>query len=79
MKERDTTADVPADLLAKVTLMVEKSGNPEGFDAVAWLSRWLADPVPALGGARPIDLIGTTEGRELVATTLDQMLSGAYA
>ena len=37
------------------------------------------DPVPALGGARPIDLMDTMEGQALVSTTLAQLQSGAYA
>jgi uncharacterized protein (DUF2384 family) len=59
--------------------VVQESGNPEGFDAATWMSRWLNDPVPALGGARPIDLMDTMEGQALVSTTLAQLQSGAYA
>lgn len=68
-----------ARLLGQVETMVEESGSPEGFNAAAWLSHWLAEPVPALGGARPIDLVDTMEGQALVSTTLAQMQSGAYA
>jgi hypothetical protein len=53
--------------------------NPEGFDAAAWMSRWLNDPLPALGGMRPIDHMDTVEGRALVSTTLAKLQSGAYA
>jgi uncharacterized protein (DUF2384 family) len=42
--------------------LIQESGNPEGFGAIAWMSRWLNDPIPALGGARPIDLMDTMEG-----------------
>jgi uncharacterized protein (DUF2384 family) len=59
--------------------MVQDSGNPKGFDLAAWISRWLNDPVPALAGARPIDLLDTMEGQALVSTTLAQLQSGAYA
>ncbi|MDB5359613.1 MAG: hypothetical protein JWO51_910 [Rhodospirillales bacterium] len=66
-------------LVGQLAAIVQESGNPEGFDAAAWMSRWLNDPVPALGGARPIDLMDTMEGQALVSTTLGQLQSGAYA
>jgi putative toxin-antitoxin system antitoxin component (TIGR02293 family) len=68
-----------AKLVGQLEAVVQESGNPEGFDAVAWMSRWLNDPVPALGGARPLDLMDTMEGQALVSTTLAQIESGAYA
>jgi putative toxin-antitoxin system antitoxin component (TIGR02293 family) len=68
-----------ARLVGQLEAVVQESGDPEGFDAAAWMSRWLNDPVPALGGARPIDLMDTMEGQALVSTTLAQLQSGAYA
>ena len=68
-----------AKLVGQLQAVIQESGNPEGFDAAAWMSRWLNDPVPALGGARPIDLMDTMEGQALVSTTLAQLQSGAYA
>jgi putative toxin-antitoxin system antitoxin component (TIGR02293 family) len=68
-----------AKLMGQLQAMIQESGNPEGFDSVAWMSRWLNDPIPALGGARPIDLMDTMEGQALVSTTLAQLQSGAYA
>ena len=65
-----------------VTAKVEKyisRLDPDGFDARAWISQWLREPLPALGGVRPIDLIDTMEGQALVATALEQTQSGAYA
>jgi hypothetical protein len=35
-------------------------------------------PVAALGGAVPLDLLGTMEGQALVSQVLGQMASGAY-
>jgi len=66
-------------LVGQLAAIVQESGNSEGFDAAAWMSRWLNEPVPALGGARPIDLMDTMEGQALVSTTLGQLQSGAYA
>jgi putative toxin-antitoxin system antitoxin component (TIGR02293 family) len=66
-------------LLGQLQTMVRESGNPEGFDAPAWLSNWISAPVPALGGARPLDLMDTMTGQALVSQVLAQMQSGAYA
>lgn len=73
-----------ARLVGQVEAMMEDAGvsvggGPTGFDARAWLAGWLTSPVPALGGARPIDLMGTMEGQGLVSQTLAQIGSGAYA
>lgn len=68
-----------ARLIGQVQAMVEESGTPDGFDATRWISRWLEEPVPALGGRRPLDLLDTMEGQTLVADTLARMQSGAYA
>ena len=68
-----------AKLVGQLEAMVRESGDPDGFDAAAWMSEWLKQPVPALGGARPLDLLDTIEGQNLVSTVLAQMQSGAYA
>jgi putative toxin-antitoxin system antitoxin component (TIGR02293 family) len=68
-----------ARLVGQVQAMVDESGNPQGFDAAAWTSRWLSEPLPALGGVRPLDLLDTMEGQTLVSSTLTQIQSGAYA
>jgi putative toxin-antitoxin system antitoxin component (TIGR02293 family) len=68
-----------AKLVGQLEAVIQESGNPEGFDAAAWMSRWLNEPVPALGGARPIDLMDTMEGQALVSATLAQVQSGTYA
>ncbi len=66
-------------LVGQLEAMIQESGNPEGFDAPAWMARWLKEPLPAFGGVRPVDLIDTMEGQALVSTALTQMQSGAYA
>ena len=50
-----------------------------GFDANLWLSRWLHEPLPALGNRKPMDLLDTMEGQALVSQALAQIQSGAYA
>lgn len=68
-----------AKLVGQIEAIVEESGNPEGFEAPRWLSDWLREPLPALGGARPLELLDTMEGQSLVSKALGQAQSGAYA
>lgn len=68
-----------AALVGQVQAMVEEAGAPEGFDAILWFRDWLAEPVPALGGVPPGELIDTFEGRQLVSSALAQIQSGVYA
>jgi putative toxin-antitoxin system antitoxin component (TIGR02293 family) len=68
-----------AKLVGQVQAMVEDSGDPKGFDARAWTAHWLNEPLPALGGARPANLLDTMEGQGLVSATLARIQSGAYA
>jgi putative toxin-antitoxin system antitoxin component (TIGR02293 family) len=68
-----------ARLVGQVQAMVEESGNPDGFDAAEWVSRWLREPVAALGGKRPLDLLDTMEGQSLVSQALARMQTGAYS
>lgn len=68
-----------ARLVGQVQAIVQESGTAQGFDATTWMSRWLNEPLPALGGVRPIDLMDTMEGQGVVSTALAQVQSGAYA
>ena len=49
-----------AKLLGQLEAMIQDSGDPTNFDARAWMARWLTEPLPALGGTRPADLVDTT-------------------
>ena len=68
-----------ASLIELVQTMIEESGNPEGFDAAKWVYRWIDRPLPALGGKKPVDLMGTPDGRALVHNIVARMQSGAYS
>jgi len=65
-------------LIGQVQAMVMESGAAD-FDAARWTAAWLQEPVPALGGARPVDFMDTMEGQGIVSRLLSQMQSGAYA
>lgn len=66
-------------LVEMVQTMVKESGDPEGFDARLWVTTWLAQPLPALGGKTPASYMDTAEGQKLVAELLAMSQSGAYA
>jgi putative toxin-antitoxin system antitoxin component (TIGR02293 family) len=68
-----------AKLVGQLEAMILESGNPEDFDSGAWMARWLTEPLPAFGGARPADLIDTMEGQGLVSSALAKLQSGAYS
>jgi putative toxin-antitoxin system antitoxin component (TIGR02293 family) len=67
-----------AKLVGQVEAMVKGVDDADGFDARAWTARWLSEPLPALGGARPLDFMDTMEGQALVSDTLARVQSGAY-
>lgn len=68
-----------AALVALVQRVVNESGDPVGFDARAWTTRWLRRRIPALGGACPAEYMATPDGRALVKTLIKRMQSGAYS
>jgi putative toxin-antitoxin system antitoxin component (TIGR02293 family) len=68
-----------AKLVGQLEAIIEESGDRAGFDAGAWLARWLTEPLPAFGGVRPADLMDTMEGHALVSSALAKLQSGAYA
>lgn len=66
-------------LIRNVRLMIEESGDPDGFDAALWLGTWLSEPLPALAGATPASYLDTLEGQKLLGELLAMSQSGAYA
>ncbi len=59
--------------------MVEESGQPQGFDAAAWVAGWMDRPVPALGGMKPAEMMDTAEGQSIVANLLSRAQTSAYS
>jgi putative toxin-antitoxin system antitoxin component (TIGR02293 family) len=68
-----------ARLVGQVEAMVEESGDPTGFNAAQWVAGWLEEPLAALGGRKPGDLMDTAEGQSIVSNVLARAQSGAYA
>ena len=68
-----------ARLVGQVQSMVNDSGDPRGFNAAEWVARWLEEPLAALGGQKPVELMDTTEGQTMVSNLLARIQSGTYA
>lgn len=68
-----------ARLIGQVEAMISESGEAQGFEATEWLSRWLREPLPALGNTRPMALLDTMEGQAMVSEALARIQTGAYA
>jgi len=66
-------------LIGQTQAMVETSGNPDDFDAAAWMAQWLDQPLPALSERRPAELMDTAEGQAIVSNMLSRAQSGTYA
>jgi uncharacterized protein (DUF2384 family) len=75
----DSRSALVAELTRLAAQMVAESGRGEYFDAASWVALWLHRTHAALSFKRPIDFIGTEEGRRLVLKLLAQQQSAAYA
>jgi hypothetical protein len=49
-------------LIGQVEAMVQESGDPEGFDAAAWVARWLREPLPNTGRASEVLIRAAASG-----------------
>ncbi len=73
-----------SDLLAGVQVMLDTiktaslSSDAANFNHGRWLSSWIAEPNPALGGVKPQDLLSTPDGQNAVINLLSAMLHGVY-
>ncbi len=66
-------------LVGHAQTLVDESGEPQDFNAAQWVANWLAQPMPALAGHCPAELMDTAEGQAIVANLLERAQSGAYA
>lgn len=58
--------------------VVSESGNKAPWDVDGWLTTWLEQPVPALGGVRPSELLQTEGGLEQLLRLLKCARSGVF-
>ena len=68
-----------ARLIGQFQTMVEASGNKEPFDAARWVAHWLEQPMAAIGGQRPSDLMDTPDGQACIAQLASRIQSGAFS
>ncbi|WP_066708480.1 MbcA/ParS/Xre antitoxin family protein [Curvibacter delicatus] len=79
MSDKLTRKEMAIDaLVTQVQKMVEESGDATGFDAREWLLKWLDRPLPALGGQRPVELLSSEDGLEVLTTLLARAQAGAF-
>jgi len=63
-----------------VQAMVQASGETaQEFSAPRGFAAWIAQPVAALSGLCPQELLDTADGREALGNLLTQMQFGVYA
>jgi hypothetical protein len=74
------TQETRRELEALARHIVGESTSPQaqGFDAIAWLDRWLETPQPALSGCTPMQAIDTPEGVLAVKNLMGAILSGVF-
>ncbi|WP_168426839.1 MbcA/ParS/Xre antitoxin family protein [Limnobacter sp. SAORIC-690] len=65
-------------LIGQVQNLVEKCGDPVGFDAARWLGDWAFSSNDALGCQRPADYFDTVVGQAIVADLLAAIRYGSY-
>lgn len=80
----DTGAVTRARFLAELVSIVKDAIPKEkaagaNFDAARWVSAWITSPLPALGGASPLEYLATDEQRAVVKRLLNNTINGDYA
>jgi len=66
-------------LIGQVEEIMSEAGDESvEFDAGAWVSEWIEEPLPALGNRTASELMDTAEGQQLVSRLLAQSVAGAY-
>jgi hypothetical protein len=68
-----------AALTQQVAPIVLESGDPNGFDAAAWVRCWINKPNPALGNRCPYEFFDDADGRARIVRLLAMAQSGAFA
>ena len=82
LRRQSETPDkqMPADLASKAWLFAETLAKAtEIFNGKEAAERWMSKPVMGLDGQRPIDLLQTVQGAELVNDFLTRLEYGVYS
>lgn len=66
-------------LIGQVEPIMADAGDASvEFDAGEWVSKWIKEPLPALGHRSPSELMDTPEGFSMVSRALAQSVAGAF-
>jgi len=69
-------------IAATLRRLIDDSGDQVAaatFDLDAWLARWLLEPLAALGGRTPAEMLRNPEGLRAVEQVLERMCGGLAA
>lgn len=70
---------MPAVLASNTRLLAETLAKAaELFGGLEAAQRWMSSPVMGLDGARPVELLRTSQGAQLVTEFLDRLEHGVY-
>jgi putative toxin-antitoxin system antitoxin component (TIGR02293 family) len=67
---------------ATLRRLLEESGDAEqlkSFDLEAWVAQWMREPLPALAGKTPAEMLRNPEGQRAVEQVLERMRGGLPA
>lgn len=69
-------------VVAQLRQLLAESGDPQrtkDFDLESWVSDWIKEPLPELGGSTPAALLRNPEGQRVVESLLERMRGGLAA
>jgi len=69
-------------VVARLRQLLAESGDPaqaRDFDLEAWVSAWVKEPLPELGGATPAALLRNPDGQRVIDALLERMRGGLPA
>ena len=69
-------------VVATLRKLLEESGDPEQlkeFDLGGWVSQWMREELPELGGKTPAQMLRNPEGQRAVEQVLERMRGGLAA
>ena len=69
-------------IAATLRRLLQESGDPEAletFDLDTWLAGWMREPLPALNGKTPAQMLRNPEGMRAVEQVIERMRGGLPA
>lgn len=66
-------------LIGQLKALYNDSGEIQDFNTTTWLASWFQEPVPALGGIKPVKYLCSIAGQQYVGKLIRQAIHGSYA